>query len=466
MGKTGPCRHCGVTSTPLWRNGPPDKPVLCNACGSRWRTKGSLTNYTPLHVREAFDSEQTKASSVKGISFKPKDQRLQKNKKNYCDQNFQKIVERDTSHRSSYRSAISHSDSYAHGSIDADTMTGSAQSNVQDQSLVPSNKRTFLNCRKPSSVEKLTKDLYSILHQQQSYLSGSSEEDLLYESESSHGYTEIGYGGVLIRHPNYKLIEESEASSLAEDNRSCITNEHNTWLASFPMHSESEGTQLSKTGIDKLKQLTRYMAQDNVTRHKIPHEKLKMSQGRDSSLLSADLNVEGRKGKAIGSDSPGIYNLTPKKGGLDCDHQDSSELKDTRQSPKRLCKTEASDLPWSCAPQLKSTSAGLKFEDKNIFVENEGDNFRNKSSLASHADKCSMSALSQFTADSSDSDLLPDVPPNASFAEAELLHHTLEEKSMSNVCSAVILVAETDESLSSFPSRFRNEQNVSVTYIE
>ncbi len=36
-------------ATPLWRNGPPEKPVLCNACGSRWRTKGTLLNYMPMH---------------------------------------------------------------------------------------------------------------------------------------------------------------------------------------------------------------------------------------------------------------------------------------------------------------------------------------------------------------------------------------------------------------------------------
>eukprot|EP00271_Cylindrocystis_brebissonii_P019283 TRINITY_DN581_c0_g1_i2.p1 TRINITY_DN581_c0_g1~~TRINITY_DN581_c0_g1_i2.p1 ORF type:complete len:1027 (-),score=136.96 TRINITY_DN581_c0_g1_i2:1988-5068(-) len=50
MGKQGPCTHCGISTTPLWRNGPPDKPVLCNACGSRWRTRGTLHNYMPLHA--------------------------------------------------------------------------------------------------------------------------------------------------------------------------------------------------------------------------------------------------------------------------------------------------------------------------------------------------------------------------------------------------------------------------------
>ncbi|XP_027103264.1 GATA transcription factor 26-like [Coffea arabica] len=36
--------------TPLWRSGPPEKPVLCNACGSRWRTRGTLEDYIPKHA--------------------------------------------------------------------------------------------------------------------------------------------------------------------------------------------------------------------------------------------------------------------------------------------------------------------------------------------------------------------------------------------------------------------------------
>ena len=42
-------RHI-ATDTPLWRNGPPEKPVLCNACGSRWRIWGTLDNYIPKHA--------------------------------------------------------------------------------------------------------------------------------------------------------------------------------------------------------------------------------------------------------------------------------------------------------------------------------------------------------------------------------------------------------------------------------
>ncbi|KAI5445702.1 GATA transcription factor 27 [Lathyrus oleraceus] len=43
----GPCMHCGIDSTPLWRKGPNGKSILCNACGSRFKAKGNLENYLP-----------------------------------------------------------------------------------------------------------------------------------------------------------------------------------------------------------------------------------------------------------------------------------------------------------------------------------------------------------------------------------------------------------------------------------
>ncbi|KAL0910531.1 hypothetical protein M5K25_021522 [Dendrobium thyrsiflorum] len=97
---------------------------------------------------------------------------------------------------------------------------GSVQSNALDSSLVPipSKKRSVIH-PKPSPVEKLTKDLYSIWHEQQSSnLFGSSEEDLLFERDITMSSVEIGHGGVLLRYPSYKPIEEeSESSSLPAD---------------------------------------------------------------------------------------------------------------------------------------------------------------------------------------------------------------------------------------------------------
>ncbi|OMO91521.1 Zinc finger, GATA-type [Corchorus olitorius] len=41
------CKHCGVSETPLWRDGPMGKKTLCNACGVRYRSGRLLPEYRP-----------------------------------------------------------------------------------------------------------------------------------------------------------------------------------------------------------------------------------------------------------------------------------------------------------------------------------------------------------------------------------------------------------------------------------
>ncbi|XP_022758156.1 GATA transcription factor 26-like isoform X1 [Durio zibethinus] len=302
MGKQGPCYHCGVTSTPLWRNGPLEKPVLCNACGSRWRTKGTLDNYIPLHARfEPDDYEDHRASRMKSISInKNKEVKLLKRKPNHdtavvspdYNQGFCKFVDEDTSNRSSSGSAISNSESCAQfGSADASDLTGPAQSNVWD-SMVPSKKRTFVNRPKPSPVEKLTKDLYTILHEQQSsYFSGSSEEDLLLESETPMVSVEIGHGSVLIRHPSsIAREEESEASSLSVENKQYSMNESYSHSSNFPAYNDSKGIKISGHGIEKAKTAGQGMQHEQLKRDKVQHEKSLMLESHNSPLCKIDLN--------------------------------------------------------------------------------------------------------------------------------------------------------------------------------
>ena len=38
----GPCDHCGAVDSPQWRRGPAAKPMLCNACGTRYRRTNNL----------------------------------------------------------------------------------------------------------------------------------------------------------------------------------------------------------------------------------------------------------------------------------------------------------------------------------------------------------------------------------------------------------------------------------------
>lgn len=305
MGKQGPCYHCGVTSTPLWRNGPPEKPVLCNACGSRWRTKGTLANYTPLHARaESDDFEDHRVSRVKIISInKNKDMKLLKRKQNHDNylvggnppdhnQGIHKLMDEDTSNRSSSGSAISNSESCAQfGSADASDLTGPAQSVVWD-SMVPSRKRTCVSRQKQSPVEKLTKDLYTILHEQQSpYFSGSSEEDLLFENETPMLSVEIGHGSVLIRHPSsIAREEESEASSHSVDNRPYLVNEAYSHSATLPVNIDNKGIRYPTMGIEKIKKPAgQWMQQEQTKRDKSQQEKLQILGNRNSPLCNIDL---------------------------------------------------------------------------------------------------------------------------------------------------------------------------------
>ena len=61
-----------ISVTPLWRNGPEDKPVLCNACGSRYKKRGSLglEDYLPKNFQpEFFDKYKDQKGRKKKSSF-------------------------------------------------------------------------------------------------------------------------------------------------------------------------------------------------------------------------------------------------------------------------------------------------------------------------------------------------------------------------------------------------------------
>ncbi|CAA7393151.1 unnamed protein product [Spirodela intermedia] len=137
---------------------------------------------------------------------------------------------------------------------------------------------------KPSSVEKLTRDLHSILHQQASYISGSPEDELLYETETPWGSVEIGNGGVLIRHPNAAILEdESEASSLPIDNKLATASEAYSGASSLPVNSVGKEDPVD----EKVKRTP--PAEEHARRDKVPLEKFSMLRCKDSPLTYVDL---------------------------------------------------------------------------------------------------------------------------------------------------------------------------------
>ncbi|PNY05248.1 GATA transcription factor 26-like protein [Trifolium pratense] len=501
MGKHGPCHHCGVTSTPLWRNGPPEKPILCNACGSRWRTKGTLANYTPLHARaETDDFDDQKASRVKSVSLnKNKEVKSLKRKQNRdnvasggfaydYNQGFQKAVDEDISNRSSSGSALSNSESCAQfGGTDASDLTGPAQSVVWD-TTVPSKKRTCVGRSKPSSVEKLTKDLCTILHEQQSYFSASSEEDLLYESEAPMVSVEIGHGSVLIRHPSYVARdEESEASSLSFDNRQYLMSEAYSYSGAVLTHNGSSRTNFSSQGAGKarnsavhgMKQEQDVVNYEEFSRNLSNEEQqqlLKFLPAVDTAKLPDSLNVmfdssqfkenltyfqqllvEGVfdislsgakpedcktlkryalsnftkskwvehyhllkrcKNRAEKYDTPGSAasaNIANTKRKRDSRIQNFSEVKTIMRSPKRI---------------ITKTSYEGKLVDDGSFY--------NPKSLFPLPPDASSHLLDSFNfvEDSSDQDLLLDVPSNNSFPQAELLHPNLSYGAQASTSSS------------------------------
>ncbi|KAH7692794.1 Zinc finger NHR/GATA-type protein [Dioscorea alata] len=308
MGKKGPCCHCGVTSTPLWRNGPAHKPILCNACGSRWRTKGTLENYVPQHVRELTDQVELEVSKEKITPLKNNLQRVQKRKQENViaeteqtvplhEQNFRKVLEEDTGSRSSSGSATSCSEDRIHaGGPDIIDLRASAQFCGW---TVPSRKRSCIHRARFSPLARLQKDLYSIYSAQgSSSRPMASDGDLLYETETEtqSGSIEIGHGVVLIRPPSSKAIEEeSEASSFPADNQSYIANEAISRSAS---HSVSTGC----IRIGKSKEHIAEVAQEHEKRDKT----LNIKHDRKSPLISIDLNDLKHKENTLGDRSSAL----------------------------------------------------------------------------------------------------------------------------------------------------------------
>ncbi|XXG87208.1 hypothetical protein AAC387_Pa11g1952 [Persea americana] len=262
MPKQGPCCHCGITYTPLWRNGPPGKPVLCNACGSRWRTKGTLANYAPLHSRGPVLSD----SGVKRNSHEHKSSSNKKPQSlNVRTQNDVEIIsgdivlgnessaigcEDDTSNRSSSGSQLSFSESTVLlGSLDGIEISGSLQSESWDPHI-PSKTRTSEGCHSPSPVEKLRRDLYNILQEQDStYLSGSSEEVLLFQRGDPMLSVETDLGSVLIKQPASLTEEKSEADSCLKGTG--VNSSNDTTLGSLVFCVPSQSCEVSSSSSGK-----------------------------------------------------------------------------------------------------------------------------------------------------------------------------------------------------------------------
>ncbi|KAF5175612.1 Gata transcription factor, partial [Thalictrum thalictroides] len=287
--------------TPLWRNGPPEKPVLCNACGSRWRTKGTLAKYAPIHSR-AFappdfgDSKQSRQDklppSTKSKSWYVKVHNESTTEDEQSSAEYypcSTYFEDDSSNKSSSGSAISVSESCVQlGSTDGNEISGPFQSSFYDFQI-PSRKRTRMRRHSVSPVEKLRQDLVTILQKQDSsYYSDFSEEVLLFEREDLSFSSEIGHGSVLLKPPVSSKEEESEASSHIIGNRvSCLNDPYmGVSCCSGQSHNnEVSSSQSVKAQVIQEKWNTNEGKENVVKKHVSANRSLKSTYSGDPVVL-------------------------------------------------------------------------------------------------------------------------------------------------------------------------------------
>ncbi|KAJ0242662.1 GATA transcription factor 27 [Hirschfeldia incana] len=467
MGKQGPCYHCGVTSTPLWRNGPPEKPVLCNACGSRWRTKGSLVNYTPLHSRAEDDDIEIehrrgqKMMMINGMSMNkniPKRKPYQENftvKRTSVElsNGFKKrsLEEEASNNRSSSGSVVSNSESCD-------------QPNAWETSFAACKKRTCVGRPKAaaSSVEKLTKDLFSILQEQQSScLSGTSEEELLFENESP---MVIGHGSVLMRdlHSGARdedseasslLVESSKSSSIhsikqeqLKGTKSQVLGRHSLPLCNIDLKDvfnfdEFIGKFTKEEQQKLMKLLPEVDLPDSLT------SMFESSQFKENFSLFQQLVADGVFGTSSSSSGSKLEDFKtlaklalsdPNKSHLLESYQmlKRKEIEDNVTTTSRVSNPNPSDnhsvvtieRPCESLNQnfsetravMKSPKEVMKIRSKHIETK---ENIENSVSSLNHMSYGgSMVCGYEEDNDNSDQDLLLDVPSNGSFPQAELLH--------------------------------------------
>ncbi|KAF2293748.1 hypothetical protein GH714_004462 [Hevea brasiliensis] len=186
--------------TPLWRNGPPEKPVLCNACGSRYRIRGTLANYAPKHAQGQPIAKRVRISS----RMVPKEGKL-KVEENFSSKACHSTASDDsTRNKSSSEFAISRSCPQSCCKI-KEGLGGEIPGEIQGsfwKSCIASRKRSLMFQQSSTVIERLQRDLRNILKQDPFILTENEEDLLIYNANNLQiSYNEIGLGGFLLK-PN------------------------------------------------------------------------------------------------------------------------------------------------------------------------------------------------------------------------------------------------------------------------
>ncbi|KAK4339949.1 hypothetical protein RND71_041411 [Anisodus tanguticus] len=219
MDRQGPCFHCGIEQTPLWRTGLPGKPVLCNACGSRWRTRGTLDDYIPKHANREISYQLP--FELTSCLLARDDQKLEVGVEVSGQDGSSACLEEEMNNISSLGSAGSSSDNY----MQMEETNEAEKYPLWNPDSVPRRKRSELRQHILSPVERLQRQLYNILQEPEiTNISANDEDILIYEKNKDIPPNEIGFGAMLLVSPTTTTEHSTSLAPMAEDNASCSMN--------------------------------------------------------------------------------------------------------------------------------------------------------------------------------------------------------------------------------------------------
>ncbi|KAI5356161.1 hypothetical protein L3X38_009056 [Prunus dulcis] len=188
-----------------------EKPVLCNACGSRYRMRGTLENYTPKHVHY-LQRNRSRPNNVHHVAVP-----TENNLTIEDDVIDLTNVEDDDGSSSKHNADIENQIQEEYAGDDAEPHIF--------KSHIPSKKRSEVPI---SAIESLRRDLLNVLNSVEfSNPSESAEDVLIYNNANNHpsiSVHEIGLGAILLKPPTSPAEETSETVDKAPDEEAATRN--------------------------------------------------------------------------------------------------------------------------------------------------------------------------------------------------------------------------------------------------
>nr|AFA41500.1 GATA transcription factor-like protein [Solanum tuberosum] len=208
-----------LTETAHWRPGPAEKPVLCNACGSRWRIRGTLNNYVPRHANRETQSYQLPSETTTRLLVRD-------------GLEVGVVVSGQEGSSACPGEELNNIPSLVSAGSSSVNCMQMEETNDKDKdpfwnpNSVPKRKRSELTQHILSPVERLQRQLYNNLQEPEfeNIPDGGEDVTLIYARNKYIPPNEIGLGAMLLVSPTTTTECSTSLPPMAEDNASCSMN--------------------------------------------------------------------------------------------------------------------------------------------------------------------------------------------------------------------------------------------------